>query len=217
VHPRPKVWAIIVGGGRGSRFGKPKQFEPLGAVRVIDWSRHVAERACDGVVVVVPAEHAATEMVVSVAVAGGASRSASVRRGLAAVPHDVDIVCVHDAARPFATVELFQRVVAAVVAGADAAVPGVAVADTIKQIDVDGTVVATPPRDRLVAVQTPQAFNAASLRAAHSGNAEGTDDAALVEAAGGRVVVVPGDQLNRKITLPDDLDWARGVVAEGAR
>jgi 2-C-methyl-D-erythritol 4-phosphate cytidylyltransferase len=209
VHRRPKVWAIVVGGGSGARFGTLKQFEPLGSQRVIDWACHVAESACDGVVVVVPAAHAQQEQ----AIVGGASRSDSVRRGLAAVPHDVDVVCVHDAARPFATVELFQRVIAAVVNGADAAVPGVAVADTIKEIDADGVVVATPPRDRLVAVQTPQAFNAIVLRAAHAGHGDGTDDAALVEAAGGRVVVVPGEPLNRKVTLPDDLDWARSVVS----
>ncbi len=201
----------MVGGGSGARFGKAKQFESLGTERVIDRSRRIAEAACDGVVVVVPAEYADAER----AVTGGASRSESVRRGLANVPHDVDIVCVHDAARPFATVELFHRVIAAVAAGADSAVPGLPVSDTIKEVDAHGVVVATPPRERLVAVQTPQAFNASSLRAAHANDAEGTDDAALVEAAGGRVVVVPGEQLNRKITMPDDLDWARNLVAEG--
>lgn len=160
---------------------------------------------------VVPAQHAEVER----AVAGGASRSESVRRGLAAIPADVDIVCVHDAARPFATPELYQLVITAVLGGATAAVPALAVADTIKEIDANGVVVNTPPRDRLVAVQTPQAFDAIALRAAHASNAEGTDDAALVEAAGGRVVVVPGEHVNRKITLPDDLDWARNQLVAG--
>lgn len=201
----------MVGGGSGARFGSLKQFESLGSERVIDWACRVAEMACDGVVVVVPAEYAHKER----AIVGGASRSDSVRCGLAEVPHDVDVVCVHDAARPFATVALFQRVIAAVTDGADAAVPGLPVADTIKEIDAEGVVVATPRRDRLVAVQTPQAFNAATLRAAHARNGVGTDDAALVEAAGGRVIVVAGEQLNRKVTLPDDLDWARNVVARG--
>jgi 2-C-methyl-D-erythritol 4-phosphate cytidylyltransferase len=103
-------------------------------------------------------------------------------------------------------------VVAAVVAGADGVVPGVAVTDTIKLVAADGSVEATPPRDRLVAVQTPQAFRAALLRAAHHQGAEGTDDAALVEAAGGRVMVVAGEADNRKVTHPDDLIWARTLV-----
>ena len=80
----------------------------------------------------------------------------------------------------------------------------------------DGVVVATPDRSRLVAVQTPQAFRADVLRRAHAGGAEGTDDAALVEAGGGRVVTVPGDPANRKITEPTDLDWARQRVSGGA-
>lgn len=205
------MWAIVVGGGSGVRFGSAKQFESLGDERVIDRSRRIAEQVCDGVVVVVPAQHAEVER----AVAGGASRSESVRRGLAAIPADVDIVCVHDAARPFATPELYQLVITAVLGGATAAVPALAVADTIKEIDANGVVVNTPPRDRLVAVQTPQAFDAIALRAAHASNAEGTDDAALVEAAGGRVVVVPGEHVNRKITLPDDLDWARNQLVAG--
>lgn len=97
--------------------------------------------------------------------------------------------------------------------GADGAVPGVAVTDTVKLVDESMTVVSTPDRDRLVAVQTPQAFAAAVLRAAHAGGAEGTDDAALVEAAGGKVVVVPGEADNRKLTLPEDLAWARQRIA----
>lgn len=207
------MWAVVVAGGSGQRFGGPKQYEPLGAQRVIDWSMAAARAACDGVVLVVPAADAEREG----GVAGGASRSESVRNGLAHVPADADIVCVHDGARPFADAELFQRVIDAVAAGADAAVPGLAVADTMKQVDADGRVVATPDRAALRAVQTPQAFRAHVLRAAHGAAAgdalaAATDDAALVEAAGGTVVVVPGSPINRKITDPDDLVWARQRV-----
>ena len=165
-------------------------------------------------------------------VAGGATRSESVRAGLAHVPSDAQIICVHDAARPLACADLYARVVAAVRNGADAAIPGIPVTDTIKVIEPagsvessdsdssqDGTsgltvgvVVSTPERSRLVAVQTPQAFRADRLRAAHAGSHDATDDAALVEAFGGRVVVVQGDPLNRKITDPEDLIWARGEV-----
>jgi 2-C-methyl-D-erythritol 4-phosphate cytidylyltransferase len=134
-------------------------------------------------------------------VAGGASRSASVRAGLAAVPADAEVVVVHDAARPAARPALFESVVAAVLAGADAAIPGVPLVDTVKRV-AGGVVVETLDRTALVAVQTPQAFRAAVLREAEG---EATDDAALVEAAGGRVVVVPGDPANLKVTEPADL------------
>ena len=121
---------------------------------------------------------------------------------------------MHDAARPLASPELYRRVVAAVRNGADAAIPGVAVADTIKVVDADGHVVDTPDRSTLVAVQTPQAFRFDALRRAHAAGGEATDDASLIEAIGGTVVVVEGDPGNRKITLPDDLDWARRTVSE---
>ena len=204
------VWTVVVGGGNGQRFGKQKQYELIGDRRVIDHSKAVAEQMSDGAVVVVPASDAVAER----AIAGGNSRSASVRAGLAAVPDDATIVCVHDAARPLASPAVYERVIAAVAAGADAAVPGIPVADTIKVVEANGTAGATPDRSTLVAVQTPQAFRASVLRAAHAGGGDATDDAALIEQAGGTVVVVEGDHLNRKITLPDDLEWARREMGE---
>ena len=199
------MWTIVVAGGSGQRFGGPKQFEQLGDRRVLDWCVATATAATDGVVVVLPADDAIRER----AVAGGATRSESVRAGLAMLPSNATIVCVHDGARPFASSDLFAAVIAAVISGADAAVPGIPVFDTIKQIDGDGAVIATPLRSGLRAIQTPQAFRADVLRRAHSAAAEATDDAALVEADGGRVVVVAGEEDNRKITDPDDLRWAR--------
>ena len=206
------VWTIVVAAGRGTRFGGPKQFEMLGTRRIVDWSLDVANAASDGVVVVVPAD-TAHEVAGVLVVAGGSTRSDSVRSGLAAVAPDATIVCVHDAGRPFADAALYEAVIAAVRAGADGAVPGVEVSDTIKQLDEHGVVVATPDRQRLVAVQTPQAFRADVLRRAHATGAQGTDDASLVEAIGGRVVVVPGSDDNRKITRPEDLVWARRLVS----
>ncbi len=202
------MWTIVVAGGSGDRFGAPKQYEFIDDLRVIDHSRSIAAAASDGVVVVVPAGDEVRER----GVAGGSSRSDSVRAGLAAVPLDATIVCVHDAARPLATRGLYERVIEAVHSGADAAIPGVEVTDTIKVV-ADGVVVSTPDRSTLVAVQTPQAFRAAMLRAAHGQAGSATDDAALVEALGGRVVIVDGESTNRKITHPDDLDWARRAVA----
>lgn len=209
------IWTIVVAGGTGQRFGRPKQYEPVGGRRVIDRSADVARAVSDGVVLVVPAADAERER----GVPGGATRSESVRAGLAAVPAEATIVCVHDAARPFATAALYEAVIAAVRAGADGAVPGLPVTDTIKVVDGD-RVVTTLDRSTLVAVQTPQAFRAEVLRRAHAGGGVQTDDAALVEAVGGTVVVVPGDPDNRKITHPEDLAWARqraqAQLAEGA-
>ncbi|HEX7275981.1 MAG TPA: 2-C-methyl-D-erythritol 4-phosphate cytidylyltransferase [Acidimicrobiales bacterium] len=211
------VWAIVVAGGGGTRFGGPKQFEDLGGRRVLDWSLAAAREACDGVVLVVPADHVAGEEGPLV-VAGGATRSASVRAGLAAVPDDVEVVVVHDAARPLAGADLFRRTVAAVRAGADAAVPGLPVTDTVKRVE-DGRVLETVDRSRLVAVQTPQAFRADGLRRAHAQGvgAEATDDAALVESLGGTVVVVDGDPRNLKLTSPDDLVVARALLGMADR
>jgi 2-C-methyl-D-erythritol 4-phosphate cytidylyltransferase len=209
------TWAIVVAAGGGSRFGAAKQFARLGDVSVLDRAVGVARESCDGVVVVLPADRDwAAPAGVQIAT-GGATRSASVRSGLACVPDDVDVVVVHDAARPFASRALFARVVAAVRAGADAAVPGVPVTDTVKRVR-DNVVVETVARDDLVAVQTPQAFRRAALQAAHSGEGVGTDDAALVEAAGGTVVVVEGESRNFKITLASDLELAQAMI-EGAR
>ena len=181
----------------------------LGDRRVIDWSRDTAHSVSDGVVLVVPAEAATAEA----GVAGGATRSESVRRGLAAVPSDATIICVHDAARPFASEHLYRDVIGAVAAGADGAVPGLPVTDTIKKVNTDGIVLDTPDRAALMAIQTPQAFRASVLREAHEAGNEGTDDASLVERAGGKVVVVNGEAINRKLTNPEDLEWARAMAA----
>lgn len=198
------TWAIVVAAGQGTRFGKPKQFERFGDGLVATWAVRAAGRATDGVVAVVPpGMPAPPDLGATRTVAGGASRSASVRAGLAAIPGDADIVVVHDAARPLASDALFAAVIAAVRAGADAAVPAVPVTDTIRRL-AGGTL----DRSELVAVQTPQAFAAAALRRVHHDEAEATDDAGLVEAAGGTVVVVAGERTNLKITDPHDLGVA---------
>jgi 2-C-methyl-D-erythritol 4-phosphate cytidylyltransferase len=206
------VWVIVVAAGTGSRFGARKQYEPLGDRRVVDWSLDVARAVADGVVLVVPADDVDRAEHADRVVAGGATRSASVRAGLAAVPPEAAIVVVPDAARPRAGVDLFGAVIDAVRAGADGALPGVAVVDTVKRVR-DGVVIETVERSELVAVQTPQAFRAEVLRAAHASGGDASDDGALVEAVGGRVVVVPGQPDNVKITGPDDLARLREGLA----
>ena len=202
-----KIWTIVVAAGSGTRFGSPKQFSLINERRIVDWAVETSRISSDGVVVVLPTEQAQREG----GVAGGATRSASVRCGLAAVPSDATIICVHDAARPFASEFLFDEVIDAVCAGADGAVPGLPVVDTIKFINSTNVVTSTPDRRQLVAVQTPQAFRAKQLRQAHENNPEGTDDSTLVEVQGGKIVVITGDPLNRKITTPEDLNWARAI------
>src|SRR5438067_2187161 len=161
------VWTVVVAGGTGVRFGTVKQYEQLGDRRVLDWALERARAVADGVVLVVPPDRAGeSEHGVDAVVAGAETRAGSVRAGLAAVPHEAEVVVVHDAARPLASVKLFEEVVKAVRAGADGAVPGVPLADTVKLVD-GGTVAQTLDRARLVAVQTPQAFDAGVLRRAH--------------------------------------------------
>ncbi len=205
---------MLVAAGRGNRFGSLKQYAMLGDRRIVDWSIDAARSACDAVVLVVPESHLGDpESSVDVVVAGGGTRSASVRAGLAAVPDDVELIVVHDAARPLASPALFEAVIDAVRAGADGAVPGLPVVDTVKRIDPDTRVVLeTPERDALVAAQTPQAFRASILRAAHRAGGEATDDASLVECSAGRIVVVPGEAENRKVTDQRDLDILAGLL-----
>ncbi len=209
------VWTIVVAAGAGTRFGGPKQFLDLRGIRVVDRAIAVAARHSDGVVVVTPAEPVAdTGPIVAPrgagledlgfeVVTGAASRTGSVRRGLAAVPSDAAIILVHDGARPLASDEIFVRVIDAVRAGAHAVTPAVPVADSLRRRD-GGTI----DRDEVVAVQTPQGFSAAALRAAHRFAEEATDDVTVVERDGGKVVVVNGDRRNLKLTTPLDLEIA---------
>jgi 2-C-methyl-D-erythritol 4-phosphate cytidylyltransferase len=215
-----QVWSIVVAGGAGRRFGEAKQFSSLGGRPVFSWAIDACRRVSDGVVLVLPADArpAATPDVDAVVV-GGPTRADSVRCGLVAVPPEAEIVLVHDAARPLAPGMLFSAVLEALdEEGVDGAVPGLAPSDTIKAVDESMNVTATLDRTALVAVQTPQAFRAGALRAAHARAIAGrgpaaTDDAMLVETWGGRVRVVPGDAANLKITTPDDLATAERLLA----
>jgi 2-C-methyl-D-erythritol 4-phosphate cytidylyltransferase len=220
----------VVAGGSGRRFGGRKQFLPLAGHPVASWSVRAARTVADGVVLVVPAggpedptgaldalpaagAEGDAALGATTVVTGGATRADSVRAGLAAVPTDAAVVVVHDAARPLAGAELFAAVVEAVRSGdVDGAVPVVPVADTLKRVD-EGRVVATLDRGDLVAVQTPQAFAATALRAAHAAGGDATDDAGLLEAAGLTVGTVPGDTRNLKLTRPEDLALAEALLA----
>ncbi len=216
------VWSIVVAGGSGRRFGEAKQFSSLGGRPVLSWAVDACRRVSDGVVLVLPAGSRPDGIPdVDALVEGGATRADSVRCGLAAVPAEAEIVIVHDAARPLTPPPLFAAVLAALESDdVDGAVPGLAPSDTIKVVDESMQVTATLDRAALVAVQTPQAFRAGVLRAAHAQSAASaavgpaaTDDAMLVETSGGRVQVVPGHPANLKITTPDDLATAERLLA----
>lgn len=202
------TWVIVVAAGSGSRFGGEKQYAPLLGRRVVDWSIDEARAVADGVVLVVPADRAdGPEPAVDEVVAGGETRSESVRNGLAVVPADADVVLVHDGARPLATRALFRIVADAVTAGSEAVVPALAMVDTIT--DEHGVPV---DRDALRSVQTPQGFDAEVLRRVHASRPEATDDATLVVAAGGRFRQLSGERWNFKITEPDDLAVAEAIL-----
>lgn len=214
----PEIWSIVVAAGTGNRFGGEKQFELIDGRPMIEWSVDVASQCSDGVVLVV-SQHRAVEMSsffsnVEV-VAGGDTRAESVRAGLAAIPDSAEVVVVHDAARPFATDDLFRRVIGAVLQeGVAGAVPGLPVVDTIKTFvsRPEGRVVdRSLDRSTLTAVQTPQAFRRDVLVQAHISGLDATDDAALVELVGGVVVLVDGEMQNQKVTYRDDLVRHKGV------
>jgi 2-C-methyl-D-erythritol 4-phosphate cytidylyltransferase len=213
------VWAILVAAGRGERLGldRPKAFarlgdepllaEPLRRLEACPWIDAlvlVAPPGWEEAAILLAEEEGCTK--VRACVAGGETRSDSVRTGLAEVDDDALVVVVHDAARPLVSDAVVERVLAPLAEGWDGAVPGLPVGDTLKRAGSDGAVLATVPREGLWTVQTPQAFAAATLRRAYADGTEATDCAGLVEAVGGRVKVVDGDPRLLKVTAPADLE-----------
>ena len=205
------VVGIVPAAGSGERLGAsgPKAFAMCGGRSLLDWSLEVLEAVCDRVVVAVPAGFEAEDRVL-----GGASRSQSVKLALAAAP-EATVAVVHDAARPLITRELVQRCVDAL-SGWDGVVAAAPVSDTIKEADGSGRVVRTLDRSALWAIQTPQVFVADVLRRALDVDdavlAAATDDASLVEAAGGSVRVVDAPAENIKVTRPVDLALAEALL-----
>jgi 2-C-methyl-D-erythritol 4-phosphate cytidylyltransferase len=221
------VWAVLVAAGRGERLGdgRPKAFARLGELPMLaEPLRRLDESDwIEGIVVVAPAGWEEPSILVaeqigaskvSACVAGGETRADSVRCGLAEVPDGAAVVLVHDAARPVLPEDVIGRLLTALGEGYDGAVPAVQVADTIKRAP-GGVVAETLDRAELVAVQTPQAFVASVLRAAFDASNSlllATDCSSLVEAAGGRVKVVDGDERLRKVTTRDDLEHVAGLL-----
>ncbi len=232
----------MVAGGTGERFGGLKQLAEIGGQTAIEWSAKTAASTCQQVVVVLPPAalkanntdepsddpssgtlRTLSEIGATV-VAGGATRLDSVRAGLSELREEVEVVAVHDAVRPGATKAMFEAVIGAVLAGADAAVPMLPVFDTLKRIkpvrsdSESSAVLETVDRNQFALAQTPQAFKRALLAEAYEAVAKSpeactfTDDASLVEAQGGEVLVVAGDPAAHKITTPVDLDVVTALM-----
>jgi 2-C-methyl-D-erythritol 4-phosphate cytidylyltransferase len=223
--------AIIPAAGLGIRLGgeAPKAFREVGGDSLLVHAvRGLSAATAAGLSCFVVAVPPGTEDVIAKhldpyvgsadlrVVPGGSERTDSVRAALDLVPVEgIDCILVHDAARPFVPVDVIERVVAAVRAGAPAVVPVVPVTDTIKRVDASGQVVDTPDRSALVAVQTPQGFEPSVLRRAHAAAGSGaTDDAMLCEKLGVTVQTVAGSEDAFKVTRPRDLMLAECILEE---
>jgi 2-C-methyl-D-erythritol 4-phosphate cytidylyltransferase / 2-C-methyl-D-erythritol 2,4-cyclodiphosphate synthase len=218
------VAALIVAAGRGERAGgdTPKQYAPLLGRPVLAWSvAALAEAGVGEIAIAIAPEH---EQLCRAAIAGGAAarlvhggatRTESVRAGLAAL-ESAEVILVHDAARPGLRPALVHALVDAIKAGAAGAAPALPVADSLRRADAGGAVVDEVEREGLMRVQTPQAFRAGVLRAAYAAlrtDASLSDDLAAVRAYGGKCVLIPGDPRLMKLTYPEDLALVESMLS----
>ena len=212
--------AIIPAAGSGDRLGQsiPKSLVVINGKTLIQRAVESILPHVDEVIIAAPKDF---ELEISglfsdnkkiKVISGGEVRSKSVAAALSQVNQNADYILVHDAARCFATQAQTMRVIDALLAGDHAVVPGIEVVDTIKVIDANNFAESTPSRSTLRAVQTPQGFSARILHRAHQSGNDATDDAALVEALGIAVRVVPGESNAHKITTPADLEWAKRLA-----
>ena len=222
------VGAILVAAGTGQRLGAavPKAYVPLAGRSPLAWTIEAFREAAIFTEIVIVAGKDDLNRAEAIVpphgkirwrvVPGGARRQDSVRLGLIALSHDVDLVAVHDAARPLVSPDLIRRLVT-VAARSGAATAVLPAADTVHQVDSGGTIVSTPPRTLLRLAQTPQVFRRDLLVQAHErailDQRGETDDAALVAVLGHPVSVEPGEQSNRKITSPEDLAFAEAFLS----
>ena len=217
-HSQSTVAAILVAAGSGERLGAdvPKAFVPVAGRTLLEHALATFRAHPDiGVVVVVAPSSRVAQVAAATGcsvVAGGVTRQDSVAAGLAALGDGVEFVLVHDVARPFVPVGVLDAVLGALRNGAEAVVPVVPVADTVRRVGEDGMLAGVVDRSTLVAVQTPQGFRRDVLLAAHAAaTGPATDDAALVERLGRRVIAVPGSESAFKITTAADLARAQSL------
>ncbi|MEJ8281769.1 IspD/TarI family cytidylyltransferase [Pseudonocardia spirodelae] len=202
--PAGEVWAIVLAGGRGLRYGRLKQLDRLGPARLVDHTVAAARRTCDRVALVLPSGVDWDGEPVDALAVGGDHQSESLRAGLAVVPADAGILVLADPAHPLAADRIFTDAVAAVRAGADGAVPVVPLLEVVQRVR-DGVVVETLPKQDTVIAQSPQAFRAGVLRAAHADAPRPVENSGMLAALGYRVVTVPGDPANLHVATAEDL------------
>jgi 2-C-methyl-D-erythritol 4-phosphate cytidylyltransferase/2-C-methyl-D-erythritol 2,4-cyclodiphosphate synthase len=210
----PKVALLIPAAGSGERFGAPipKALVQLNGRTLIEHAILNLGPIASQIIVAAPAGYEDEFRKILgdavTVVTGGATRTKSVKIALESlenIAQDIEFILVHDAARPLASCELGQNIIEALASGEVAVIPALSVTDTIKEVDASNYVVATPNRERLRAVQTPQGFARETLIKAHMQNIEATDDGALVEAMRGKVKLIEGENRALKITNPEDL------------
>jgi 2-C-methyl-D-erythritol 4-phosphate cytidylyltransferase len=198
------IWGLLLAAGRGARFGRKKHDVELGGIPIWQQSeRALLDGGVDRLIIVGDLDGA---------IRGGDRRRDSVASGLAEIPDRAGFVLIHDAARPLVTADLVRRVIERLLMGDVAGVvPAIPIRDTLKRVAGD-IVVETVDRADLVAVQTPQGFDLETLRAAHAASdADATDDASMIEAIGGTIVIIGGDPANLKVTYPEDLALAEAL------
>jgi len=211
---RRNISAIIAAAGSGQRFGAtvPKALIQLGNRTLLEHAVAAMAPIADEIIVCAPAGHEDQIRTLlgdgAIVVTGGATRSQSVRAGLAAVNKNSEFVLVHDAARPLASTDLAKRIIDALTGGEVAVIPGIAQIDTVKNVDASGYVTNTPERSQLRKIQTPQGFSLEILISAHESKVEATDDGALIELLGYKVKIIDGEERALKITTPADLNSA---------
>jgi len=219
----PKSAAIIAGAGMGHRLGAeiPKALIQIQGITLLERAFISLSKVVDEIVITAPAGYEEQFKAIvgqsAEVVTGGVLRSDSIRVALKALSPSVESVLIHDAARALASSALAARVLDELRSGQSAVIPVLKVIDTIKEIDRDGFVRATPDRSSLVAAQTPQGFNRQVLERAHSASDDATDDAALVEAIGVKVKTIEGEVSAFKITTKEDIGQALLLLSPSNR
>ncbi|WP_052667091.1 IspD/TarI family cytidylyltransferase [Nitriliruptor alkaliphilus] len=211
-----RTCALVLAAGEGARFGRRKQFVSAAGHRLVDLAVRAATSTCDRVVLVLPAGQTWDGPPVDAVVVGGDDRGASVRRGLDAIDETHGTVLIHQAANPLASTGTIRALLAAVDAGAAAAVPGLRPADLARRAP-DGVLGEVIGRDDLVLVQTPAAFRLDVLRAAHARGGPAIEETTLVTACGFAVQIIPGDPRNLHVATPEDLEIVAALLTAARR